>query len=153
MERGVPAGLMKQTWNNIPVDHKKVREFGLVIFVVAGIIIPAIITWKNDWIITDVTGYLFAGTLAFMGICLLFTKSMYPVYRGWMMLALGMGFVATRIIITLVYLFMMTPVGFIRRQKAGSVYRTFLDFKTNSTDTYWIRRDEPYKKEHTERQF
>lgn len=144
---------MKEAWNNIPVDHKKVREFGLVIFVVAGIVIPGIILWRNDWNISALTGYLFSGSAIFLGICLLFTKPMYPVYKSWMMLALGLGFVVTRIIITLVYLLMMTPVGFIRRQKPGSVYRTFLDFKANDTDSYWIRRDEPYEKEHTERQF
>jgi hypothetical protein len=69
-------------------------------------------------------------------------------------IAIAMGFVVTRIIVSVVFLVMMTPVGIIRRQKKDSVYRTFLDFKKDETDSYWIRRDsESYKPADTERQF
>lgn len=144
---------MKEIWNAIEVSHRKVREFGLVIFIVVGLIVPGVILYKNDFAITSLAQALFIYSGIFMVVCIIVPRPMYPVFRAWMMLALGLGFVVTRFIISLVYLLMMTPVGFIRRQKKGSVYRTFLDFKPEEHTTYWIRRDEPYQKEHTERQF
>jgi hypothetical protein len=144
---------MKELWTSIPVDNKKVREFGLVIFIVLGLIVSGVIYFKNDWIVTTLASNLFSGSLVFMLICLVMPRYMYPFYRAWMILALGLGFVATRVIITLVYLLMMTPLGFVRRQKKGSVYRTFLDFKASEKKSYWIRRTEKYQKKHTERQF
>ncbi|MCC5925303.1 MAG: hypothetical protein JJU41_01970 [Bacteroidetes bacterium] len=140
-------------WHNIPVDNRKVREFGLVIFFVIGVLVSGFIFYKNDWAITPLASNLFKASGVFMLVCMVLPRYMFPIYKAWMLLALGLGFIATRVIITLVYLLMMTPVGVIRRQKKGSVYRTYLDFNPEEHQSYWIRRDEPYNKEHTERQF
>ncbi|MCH8494232.1 MAG: SxtJ family membrane protein [Balneolales bacterium] len=144
---------MKNTWNQIPVDDKKVRDFGIVIFVVVGLLVPAFIAYKNGWVVTDLAQNLTIGSLLFLFVCLFLPKPLYSLYKGWMLMALGMGFVVTRFIITLVYLLLITPIGFIRRQKKGSLYRTFLDFDKNATDSYWIRKSTPYEKSSTEQQF
>jgi predicted membrane protein len=154
MEGGVSAGLMKSVWNQIEVNPKKIREFGLVIFTVAGLIVPFFISYRHDWGITSWVIHLFVFSSLFLFLNLAVPKVFYGLFRLWMMIALGLGFIVTRIIVTTVYLLMMTPVGIIRRQKKGSVYRTFLDFDKAETESYWIRRDsETYDSTQTERQF
>lgn len=144
---------MKTLLNQIPADNRKIREFGIVMFVVVGLLIPAFLLWRNDWEATSWTNYLFTCSAVFLISTLTLPRAFYLIYRLWMLLALGLGFVVTRIIITLVYLLLMTPIGFIRRQNKTSVYRTFLDFDPDKHSTYWIRRNEKWEKEHAERQF
>jgi hypothetical protein len=154
MEGGVSAGLMKEICNQIQVDQKKIREFGFVIFAVAGLLVPLFIYYRNDWHVTDWMMSLFAGSLIFLALCLIVPKYLYGLYRLWMLIAIAMGFVVTRFIVSIVFLLMMTPVGMVRRQNKKSVYRTFLDFNKNETESYWIRKDsDVYNPSDTERQF
>ncbi|HAC14354.1 MAG TPA: hypothetical protein DCE78_00185 [Bacteroidetes bacterium] len=144
---------MKQLWNNIDASPKKIREFGLVIFVVVGLIIPAIIFYKHGIHISNTVMYLFSFSSIFFIASAFFHSIMRPIYKSWMLLALGMGFVMTRVIITLVYLLLMTPIGLIRRLSGSETPKDIRNFKKNDSVSYWILRDDPYSKESTERQF
>lgn len=144
---------MKEIWKNIKVDDKKVRDFGILIFVIVGCIIPAIIAYKNGWIITELAQYLLAFSAAFLLLCLFVKMPMYRVYKAWMLLAIGLGFVMTRVITTLVYLLLMTPIGIFRRIKGNDVATSFFQFDKGGQDSYWIRRTDEYEKESTERQY
>jgi Na+-transporting methylmalonyl-CoA/oxaloacetate decarboxylase gamma subunit len=144
---------MKQIWHHIEVTDKKVREFGIVIFVVVGLIIPAVILYKNNWEITRLAQNLFICSGLFGLLCIILKKKMGGIYRAWMLLAIGMGFVMTRLIISLVFILLMTPIGVFRRLKGNKVADSFHDFSKKGESTYWIKRDEPYIKESTERQF
>jgi hypothetical protein len=144
---------MKNTWNLIEADHKKVKEFGFVIFIVLAIIIPLFSAFKHDWSLTN-----FAMTTTSIGIALVLfttflTKIMFPVYKAWMLLAIGLGFVMTRVIITFVYLLMITPVGIIRRIKGNNVSDTFSKFKSSNKESYWIQRTDEYDPTSTEKQY
>jgi Na+-transporting methylmalonyl-CoA/oxaloacetate decarboxylase gamma subunit len=70
-----------------------------------------------------------------------------------MLLALGMGFVMTRIIISLVYIILITPIGLIRRVWGSETPKNIRNFKKSDTESYWIARDDSYRSESTERQF
>jgi hypothetical protein len=144
---------MYKIWNNIDVSPKKIREFGLVIFIVVGLIIPVIIFYKYGFDISNTVIVLFASGTLFFGATLLLYSVMTPVYRVWMLLALGMGFVMTRIIISLVYIILITPIGLIRRVWGSETPKNIRNFKKNDTESYWIARDDPYRSESTERQF
>jgi hypothetical protein len=144
---------MYKIWNNIDVSPKKIREFGLVIFIVVGLIIPVIIFYKYGFDISNTVIVLFASGTLFFGATLLLYSVMTPVYRVWMLLALGMGFVMTRIIISLVYIILITPIGLIRRVWGSETPKNIRNFKNNDTESYWIARDDPYRSESTERQF
>jgi Na+-transporting methylmalonyl-CoA/oxaloacetate decarboxylase gamma subunit len=144
---------MYKIWNNIDVSPKKIREFGLVIFIVVGLIIPVIIFYKYGFDISNTVIVLFASGTLFFGATLLLYSVMTPVYRVWMLLALGMGFVMTRIIISLVYIILITPIGLIRRVWGSETPKNIRNFKKSDTESYWIARDDPYRSESTERQF
>ncbi len=78
-------------------------------------------------------------------------KFLVHVHRGWMSLAIVMGFIMTRAILSILFYLVLTPIGFIAKI-AG---KDFLDlrFKENKA-TYWnYREKKEYKKIDTERQF
>lgn len=144
---------MKKLWNNIDVSPKKIREFGIVIFVVVGLIIPAIIFYKHGFDISNTVIYLFGFGTTFLGATFFLYPVMIPIYKIWMLLALGMGFIMTRVIISLVYFILMTPIGLFRRIMGSETPKNIRNFKKSDSQSYWILRDNPYSKESTERQF
>ncbi len=76
---------------------------------------------------------------------------LFHVHRAWMTLAVVMGFLMTRVILSVLFYLVLTPIGFI----AKITGKDFLDlkFKENKA-TYWnYRKKKEYKKIDTERQF
>jgi hypothetical protein len=144
---------MKSTWNHIAVDNKKVKEFGYLIFAVFSMIIPLFSAYKNDWHLTNFAFILIISGLLFVATSTWLTKLMYPVYKSWMLLAVGLGFIMTRVIISIVYLFMITPIGVFRRLKGNNVSDTFRKFKSQNRDSYWIAREDRYDPTSTEKQY
>ena len=99
-----------------PLDKKGLRKFGLVtgaIFIGLFGIIPMIIKHKTThW--TLPRWPLFPGVpLIVMG--LLIPTALAPVHRIWMKASLVMGWVNTRIILTVVFFVVLTPLGLLRR--------------------------------------
>jgi hypothetical protein len=144
---------MKTIWQNIPSDDKRIREFGIVIFLVAGVLIPVFMGWKRDWIFPDLSMKLFVFSIVFLLLTLFLKPLMRPVYKAWMLLAIGMGFVMTRVIITLVYLLLMTPIGIIRRWGRNELSDSFFEFPRKTSNTYWIRRTDRWTAENSEKQY
>jgi len=146
---------MQSLWNSIEVSRKKIIEFGVVIFAVVGVLIPLIGFFINDFSFGPIAQTLFYSSFAFMIACILVPKLFDPVYRAWMILALGLGFIMTRVIITLVYILLITPIGLIRRFSGSEtpkwIRATKTDFKDKSS--YWIQKDVSFDKESAERQF
>jgi hypothetical protein len=146
---------MRETWNSIEVTKKKVHEFGTVIFIVVGLLIPIIGYFVNDYTLGPYAKPLFYSTLIFMMACVFAVQIMTPVYKSWMLLALIMGFIMTRVIITIVYFSLITPIGIIRRLSGSETPKMIRASKDElkKRSSYWIQRETPYDKESTERQF
>jgi hypothetical membrane protein len=146
---------MKEIWYSIEVTRKKIHEFGAVIFIVVGLLIPGIGYFVNEYNFGPLAGTLFYSSFTFLLLCVFARKLMEPLYRLWMLIALGLGFVMTRFIITMVYFFLITPIGIIRRLSGSetpkSIRATKSDFKDQSS--FWIQKETPYAPESTERQF
>jgi hypothetical protein len=62
-----------------------------------------------------------------------------------MKLAMIMNYIMTRVIISLVFLLIMTPIGVVRRLSGSSTPKSFHRFRDPYTETYWIRRDSDRK--------
>lgn len=146
---------MKTIWNNIEVTRKKIIEFGLVIFIIVGVIIPLTGFLINEYSFGPQASTLFYTSFAFLIICILVPKLIDPIYRVWMLLALGLGFIMTRVIITIVYFLLVTPIGLVRRLSGSEtpkwIRATKSDFKHKSS--YWIQKEVSFEKESAERQF
>lgn len=124
----------------IESTDSRVRSFGTLFAVIGIVIVPAIVFWKRGmWTDTSsvsaVIGFLFllGGRFA--------PAMLRPLYIAWMRLAMILNWIMTRVIISLVFLLIMTPIGLVRRLSGSSTPKSFHRFRNPSTETYWIRRD------------
>jgi Saxitoxin biosynthesis operon protein SxtJ len=101
---------MKQDMQN-NADKKQLRSFGLTV----GSIFAVIAIWpvivRDDglrwWAV------LTGGLLIVLG--LIFPRSLSSVYKLWMSFGHIMGWINTRVILGVVFYFVVTPIGMIRR--------------------------------------
>lgn len=128
------------------LSKAELRKFGLTVgtaFAVFG----AISWWRGHELPPRVLWTL-AGLLIIPG--LIAPSILGPVQRGWMAFAMVLGHVNTRIILTVLYYLVMTPVGLIMR-----LFRDPLDRSLKDTrDSQWVRREsQPVDVARYERQF
>lgn len=72
------------------------------------------------------------------------------IYRAWMKFAHALGWVNTRIILTLVYILMITPLSFIFKLLGKDP----MNRKLGGQDSYWIKREsKAFDRDHYRRQF
>lgn len=131
---------------NINSEKKELQKFGLTIGAVLLIISAVMFYYSSELkfhfgtagIILIILGYVFP-------------KVLLPLQKVWMGLALVLGFIMSRLILTLLFYFVITPIGLIAKL-AG---KDFIDLKYKKTkETYWNYRErKDYQKIDTERQF
>ncbi len=136
---------MKKT---VPNTRKQLRQFGLMV----GLILAGLGLWrlyKGDWETPRVVLWVIGGFLSASG--LFAPVLLKPLYTAWMKLAHGLAYVNTRLILTLIYFLMITPIGLLMRLFKGDILSEKFDKKAS---TYWTEM-EPIRsaKEHYERQF
>jgi hypothetical protein len=140
--------LLKDDIKKIPMDRKTLRNFGLLMAVVL-LLAGGWFWWKSAAIWPWGLGA--AALLAVISFASPMTLK--PFYKGWMILAVIMGWVMTRVVLTLVYYLVLTPIGFLGR----AIGEQFLQLKlkrSGETTSYWVRRSgPPREKSDYERQF
>ncbi len=127
-------------------DSQEFRKFGLTI----GILLVALsifLFWR------DVDSYLY--TLSFGLILTLFglvkPKFLRPIYILWMIFALILGQIMTRVILTIIFILLFTPVGLILRFLRKDILNEKYD---RQTESYWIKRKEvPFDPKTLEKQY
>ncbi len=126
-----------------PADLKK---FGLTIGVVV-LLIAALLFWlgKPSYQVWGIIGLLFILS------SLLFPAILRPFNKIWMSLAIILGWIMTRVILSVLFYFAMTTLRFI----AMIFNKRFLNLKIDhSSDTYWEKREKkPFDPSTYERQF
>ena len=146
-----PLAMVAAEVRALDVSVPALRKFGLVVGgVFAGI--AAFSAWRNGWELKT-----FAQILGGLGLTLIVLGAVVPVilrpvYKVWMALAFAMGFVMTRVILTLAFFLTITPIGFILRALGKDPLAKRPD---PDVDSYWVLRDEPAPstKERLERYF
>ena len=111
------------------ISKKQLREFGLLI----GFGFPLLI----GWLIPVLTGYGFRVWTLWVGfIGLLFGMTspghLYYPYKFWMKLGLTLGWVNSRIILSLAYIIVLLPIAFVMRLIGYDPLRT----KAKEVKTY-----------------
>lgn len=106
------------------------REFGLI---VGGILILLAGWWLYRGKFTDAAYIMLAvgGPLVSLGL-LLPQALVYP-NKAWMMLAEGLSFVTTRIILGVVFFLIITPIGVVKRMMGWDP----LSRRGGRGETYW----------------
>lgn len=130
----------KRSFPLIESTDSRVRSFGTLFAVIGIVIVPAFVFWKRGvW--TDTSSISAAIGIAFYLSGRFAPNALRPLFVAWMKLALILNWIMTRVIISLVFLVIMTPIGLVRRLSGSSTPKSFHRFRDPSTETYWIRRD------------
>ncbi len=114
-------------------SNSEVRKFGILIAAIAGAA-GAYLAWRGR------NGYAVMWEIAgvFLVTGVLLPIVLRPVYRIWMRFAALLGWVNTRVLLTLFYLLILTPVGAAMRLFKKDVLGRQLNREAAS---YWVRRD------------
>ncbi len=121
----------------LDAGKKALRSFGVVVGAVL-LGIAVVVAWRNGWTVTPAAGWLagLGGALVVLGG--LAPRLLRPVYYLWMALALVMGFVMTRVLLTLVFFLLITPIGLVMRLAGKDPMHRRPD---PDADSYWIEKD------------
>ena len=123
--------ILAQEMSSINYTPERVRHFSLLM---GGILLVlTIITW---W--TENQAYALLGmlTISFLVAGILFPKFLYPVYKIWMGFAIIIGFIMSRIILTIFFFAAITPIGFFGRLFS----KQFLKTRKPVTTSFWNQR-------------
>jgi len=94
------------------LDKKGLREFGLTTGGIVAVLFGLFFPWLLERPIPR-WPWVIAAVLAAWGLAA--PLSLRPVYRGWMKFGLLMSKVTTPLIMGLVFFFVVTPMGLVRR--------------------------------------
>lgn len=132
---------IREEIRHLPAAPKDLRSFA---WVVGGalLLLWAILGWVLPYLFGKGGSY---PILAFVGLALaavgtVAPKVLKPVYYGWMALALTLGFVMTRVLLTIFFFLVLTPVGLVFRLIGRDALHRKLDREASS---YWIEKEYP----------
>ena len=130
------------------LDHtpRSLRKFGLM---VGGVFLGLglLLVWRHrgaGWPFTSIgTILMFLGAVA--------PLTLKWVYTGWMILALMLGWVMTRVILTAAFYIVVTPIGLLQRVFGKRAIE--VDFREGNVASYWQDRRKHFLPEDYEKQF
>ena len=101
---------LRQEIMEIPSSKKDLRKFGVTLGIFFGIL-GAVLFLKGK----DAGGYVLCGSVFFLFLGWALPNFLKPIQRVWMGLALCMGWVMARLILTVIFYLVFTPIGFFLR--------------------------------------
>jgi len=126
--------------------NKELRRFGLV--VAAGLAVVASISWYRGH--TSVPMFLLSAAALLLLLGVVYPPALGPVERGWLKFGNLLGWINTRIILTLLFALVVTPIGAVARLFRDPLNRRFDADKPS----YWLpKKSAPARPEIYERQF
>ena len=131
---------------SIKSSKKDLRSFGWVIGI-ACLIISGIMLFKGN---ANYIAYAIAGVVVILeGVIL--PILLIPFQKIWMVFAVIMGFIMTRVILAILFFFILSLISLI----SGIAGKRFLDMKIDkSKKSYWNKREvKEFTKEQYDRQF
>lgn len=140
------AFMLREEFKSIPLTDRDVRNFGVTIGIVL-VLLAAFFLWKER---TSALYFASAGAL-FAALTWLLPGLMRPLYRAWMAFAVVMGFVMTRVILTIIYYGMFTPIALIMKLLRKDLLHERIDKRA---ETHWVKREpQRYTPQASERMF
>jgi hypothetical protein len=138
--------MFKEEFKHIKETKKDLRKFGLTVGGVLLIIAALLFYFEKS---SSIYFAAIGGLLFISG--LFIPQILKPLNKIWMGLAIVLGFFMSRLILTVLFYFVLTPISFIARL----VGKKFMILKFDKpANTYWERRTIIQKKQiDYERQF
>lgn len=127
---------MLEEIKKIKSGKKELKEFGLTVGIVF-ILISGFLLWKK----IENYFYFFIIGLLLVIFGLFFTPVLKPLHKVWMMLALFLGYVMTRVILSILFYVIITPIGIFMKLIGNDL----LDVNFNKKrESYWVQKDKNY---------
>ena len=122
--------------NNIKTDKKSLKSFGVTISIILFFITLIFLinnnpVFKNLGITSSV--FLILGLMAPM--------VLKPFYLIWMIFAVILGWVMTRVILSVLFYLIISTIGIFAR----IVGKDFLNLKSKNNESYWNIRNKEYE--------
>lgn len=125
---------------------RELRKFGLLVGGVLAVL--GLLMWVRG---KPHFPWLLAPGVALLALGLILPRSLKYVYLAWMSLAILLGFVVSNVLLTLLFLLVITPIGLMARLCRKDFLR--LQIRPEAS-TYWLPRDHAAQpKSNYERQF
>ena len=123
---------MLEEIKNIPYSKRDIRSFGITMGIILFIISGLLMYYNKE--IYQIIGII---ALTFVGLGLIIPVVLKPLYFVWMTFAAILGWVMTRVILSLVFYLIITPIGLLTKLLGED----FLDLKKKESNSYWNYRD------------
>ena len=136
---------MIEEFKNIQSTNKILKSFGLTIGFLIVVIGGFFFYNKNELFV-----YFFSIGLIFICLSLIAPTVLKPIHKIWMTFAIIIGWVMTRVILSILFYLIISTIGIFAR----IVGKDFLNLKSKSNESYWnIRNKEDELNQDYEKQF
>ena len=122
---------------SIKTGKKDLRSFGVTIGIILLIIAGYLFHRDN----TLFQAFIYLAS-SFIGFGLILPNFLKPLYLLWMIFAIILGWFMTRIILSLLFYLVLTPIGLTLR----ILGKDLLNLRFNGSKSYWIEKTGPNSK-------
>ena len=123
---------MLQEIKNIKTGKKDIRSFGITFGIILLVVSLLLFYYDNETY--EIVAII---AVVFIGVGLIIPILLKPFYIIWMTFAVILGWVMTRVILSIIFYLVMTPIGLITR----FLGEDFLALKKIDSSSYWTQRD------------
>ena len=127
---------MFEELNNIKFGRKDLKNFGYTIGFILLIISVFLFVRERDSSI-----YFFSLGLIFIGSGIIIPTVLKPAYKIWMSFAVIIGWIMTRIILSVLFYLIISTIGIFARLFG----KDFLNLKSKNNESYWNIRNKEYE--------
>ena len=124
---------IRQEIQHLPTDIPALRKFGLVVGAVFLLIAGGAYWFDKSWAM--IPAYIGA-PLVILGA--VFPSILKPIYIAWMSLAIVLGSIVTRILLTIFFFLVIVPVGLFFKLIGRDALNRKID---REAKTYWIDKE------------
>ena len=122
--------------NSIESSRKDLKNFGFIIgFILVVIGVLLFFREKDSFV------YFFSIGLSFIGLGIITPAALKPIHKIWMTFAIIIGWVMTRVILSILFYLIISTIGIFARL----VGKDFLNLKSKNNESYWNIRNKEYE--------
>ena len=124
--------MLTEELRHIKETKKDLRKFGLTVGFVL-VIIAAVLFYSEK---SSAAYFAIIGALLILA-AVIYSKILKPLNKIWMSLAIVLGFFMSRVILTILFYLVLTPIGLLAKLFGKKFMKLEYD---ESVDTYWEKR-------------
>jgi hypothetical protein len=138
--------LLGEEFQELDQSPRALRRFGFTVGLVM-LLLGSLLLWRQHratgWPLTSLGSLLLIGAG-------FFPTALKYLHRPWMILSLALGWIMSRVLLTIVFFLVVTPIGLLQRFFGKRAIE--VDFRTEAA-SYWQLRTERFTPANYEKQF